>query len=140
MLEIAQRERPDEILHLGDCLRDAQTLSYALPEIPVTMVPGNCDGWTEMPDQLVLERSGVRLLLAHGHQWRVKFGPALALAVARDAGADILLYGHTHQAVCQQEGALWVMNPGTVGGVGAPASYGLVELGVGAPVCRNIPI
>lgn len=138
MLEIARRERPDEILHLGDYLRDAETLSFALPEIPVTMVPGNCDGWTGKPDRLILERAGVKVLMAHGHQWRVKSGPGLALNAAKEAGVDVLLYGHTHQAVCRQEGGLWVMNPGTAGGVGAPASYGLLEITQGVPVCRNI--
>lgn len=82
MLEIVEKENPDEIIHLGDCLRDAETVSFAFSDIPVTMVPGNCDGWTNRRDRLLLERDGVKLLLGHGHQWQVKSTSALALAEA----------------------------------------------------------
>ena len=140
MLDITEREKPDEIIHLGDHLRDAETLSFAFPDIPMARVPGNCDSWTGVPDCLVLEREGVRILLAHGHQWRVKSGPDLAEAAARESGADILLYGHTHAAECRQEGNLWVMNPGTVGGKYARATYGVIEMKDGAVTPRIVPV
>ncbi len=137
MIDIAERERPNEIFHLGDCVRDAETLSYACSGIPVIMVPGNCDGWTGMSDRLLLERSDVRILLAHGHRWHVKSGAGAALADARACGADILLYGHTHQAVCsREEDGLWRVNPGTVGGVYAPATYGVIVLEKGTVTCE----
>lgn len=128
MLEIAEKERPDEILHLGDCWEDAKTLAFAFPQIPTVMVPGNCDRCAGQQETLLLEREGWKLLLGHGHQWRVKSGGAPALAAAREAGADLLLYGHTHVALCLQDSGIWVLNPGTVGGVWAPASYGVVTL------------
>lgn len=141
MIDIAERERPNEIFHLGDCLRDAESLSYACPEIPVIMVPGNCDGWTGMLDRLLLERNGIRILLAHGHRWHVKSGSGAALADARMCDANILLYGHTHQAVCcKEEDGLWRMNPGTVGGIGARATYGVIELRDGKVTCQVRPV
>lgn len=141
MLEIAEREHPNEIFHLGDCVRDAESLSFACPETPVIMVPGNCDGWTGMSERLLLERNGVRILLAHGHRWHVKSGVGGALADARMCGADILLYGHTHQAVCcTEEDGLWRMNPGTAGGVYAPATYGVVLLEGGKISCEVKPV
>ncbi len=137
MIEIVERERPNEIFHLGDRVRDAEELSFAYPEIPVIMVPGNCDGWTGMSERLLLERDGVRILLAHGHRWYVKSGAGGALADARACGADVLLYGHTHQAVCnREEDGLWRMNPGTVGGVGTGATYGVIELHHGKATCK----
>lgn len=140
MLEIVEKEKPDEIIHLGDCLRDAETISFVFPDLPVTMVPGNCDGWTNRRDSLLLERQGVKLLLAHGHQWHVKETSVLALREARAQGADVLLYGHTHRAVCRQEGSVLVLNPGTVGGIGASASYGVVEIGDAGAAGRIIPV
>ena len=128
MLDIAGQVRPDEIIHLGDNLRDAESLSFALPDIPVTMVPGNCDGWTGQPDKLILERGRHKLLLAHGHQWRVKLGSGLALAYAREEHAGVLLYGHTHQAACRWKSGILLLNPGTAGGVGARATYALLDL------------
>ena len=141
MLEIVERERPNEIFHLGDCVRDAESLSYACPGIQVIMVPGNCDGWIGMSERLLLEREEVRILLAHGHRWHVKSGAGAALADARACGADILLYGHTHQAVCRrEEDGLLRMNPGTAGGVYASATYGVILLEDGKISCQIKPV
>lgn len=140
MLDIVEQEKPDEVIHLGDLIRDAQAVSSAFPELPVTMVPGNCDGWTSRKDSLLLERAGVKLLLGHGHQWQVKSTPELALAQTRAVGADVLLYGHTHRAVCRQEGRILLLNPGTVGGRGAPASYGVLAIGTAGAAGRIVPL
>ena len=35
--------------------------------------------------------------MMHGHTRRVKSGPMAAIYAARECGADILLFGHTHQ-------------------------------------------
>lgn len=136
MLEVAAAERPDEILHLGDCLPDVQCLQFAFPGLPIEVVPGNCDGWTDRESFRLLEREGVRLLLGHGHQWQVKLGVMKALTAAQCAQADVLLFGHTHQALCQKEGNLWVLNPGTIGGIGAFPSYGVVTAEGGTAICQ----
>lgn len=128
MIDIVEKEKPDEIIHLGDCWRDAETLNCAYPQIPMYMVPGNCDDGFGKNGKLLLEKEGWKILLAHGHQWRVKSGMALALEIGREAGAHILLYGHTHVADCRQDCGMWVMNPGTVGGRYAPATYGVIEI------------
>ena len=45
--------------------------------------------------------------------------------------ADILLFGHTHRAYCEQLGdGLWVMNPGT-----ARSSYGVITIQQGQTRC-----
>ncbi len=131
MIEVVEREHPNQILHLGDNWRDGESLSFAYPELPVIIVPGNCD-FSNKPQQVLLEQEGVRILMGHGHQWRVKSGIYMALEAAKDARADILLYGHTHMAKCWEEWpGFWVMNPGSVGGVSAPATYGVIELNNG---------
>ena len=105
--------KPDLVLHLGDMLRDAEELSYAYPQQSIVMVPGNCDGWTTQPLQKLLDIQGKKLLLSHGHIWQVKSGYETALAAARQQGADLVLFGHTHRAYCVQEpDGLWVLNPG----------------------------
>ena len=88
------------------------------------MVPGNCDGWTTQPLQKLLDIQGKKLLLSHGHIWQVKSGYETALATARQQGADLVLFGHTHRAYCVQEpDGLWVLNPGA-----ARDSYGVVTI------------
>ena len=116
--------KPDLVLHLGDMLRDAEELSYAYPQQSIVMVPGNCDGWTTKPLQKLLDIQGKKLLLSHGHIWQVKSGCETALAAARQQGADLVLFGHTHRAYCVQEpDGLWVLNPGA-----ARDSYGVVTI------------
>lgn len=140
MIDFVETEKPDEIIHLGDCIQDAETLSHAYPEIPVSMVPGNCDFCIKRKGVLCLERDGYNILMAHGHQWRVKSGPALAIEYAREVCADVLLYGHTHEAVCWQENDMWIMNPGTAGGKGARAGCGVIETTDGDLHCRLLSV
>lgn len=123
MIDAVEEQRPDQIIHLGDLLRDAEQLAGLYPQIPVCMVPGNCDGWTDVPAKKLIELRGRRILLSHGHLWGVKSGYESAMAEARRAGADILLFGHTHRAYCQRFPGLWVMNPGS-----SRSSYGTILL------------
>ena len=88
------------------------------------MVPGNCDGWTTAPAIKRITLQGRDILLSHGHLWGVKGGYDKAIGEARKSGVDILLFGHTHRAYCQQlEDGLWVMNPGA-----SRTSYGTILL------------
>ena len=135
MLSAVADEAPDQIIHLGDLEEDAEAVSYAYPRIPVCMVPGNCDGWTTHALKKQITLAGVPILLSHGHLWGVKQSYHAAYADARACGARILLFGHTHRALCEQlEDGLWVMNPGM-----SRSSYGLIELEDGQIRCAVLP-
>lgn len=135
MARAVDLECPDQILHLGDLVRDAERLADWYPELPLTNVCGNCDGWCNTPDERLIAVGGRRLMLTHGHGYRVKAGPELAVEAARARGADVLLFGHTHQPLCECRGGLWVMNPGAVG---APIrrTYGVIVVENGVLDCR----
>ena len=124
--------RPQQVIHLGDMISDAEEVAEHYPKLPFCMVPGNCDGWmisVPLKKQITLE--GKSILLSHGHRWEVKRGYSLAIADARVVGADILLFGHTHNPLCEQlEDGLWMMNPGA-----ARSSYGLIEIEDGTISC-----
>ena len=125
MMDAVAAHQPDQIIHLGDLMDDAESLGYAYPTLPVCMVPGNCDGWTMAPLKKQICLAGRQILLSHGHLWGVKSGYAAAIADARACGAHILLFGHTHRAVCEQlEDGLWMMNPGS-----SRSTYGIIEIG-----------
>ena len=131
MYAAIDRHSPHQAIHLGDLMDDAEEVAQHYPKLPFCMVPGNCDGWTTAPVKKQIVLDGKSILLSHGHRWGVKSGYAAALADARAAGADILLFGHTHRAVCeQQEDGLWMMNPGP-----ARSSYGLIEITDGTVAC-----
>lgn len=134
MYEAVDRHKPDLVVHLGDVMRDAEELSYAYPQQAIVMVPGNCDGWTTEPLQKLLEIQGKKILFSHGHIWHVKSGYDAALAAARQAGADLVMFGHTHRAYCvREEDGLWVLNPGS-----ARYSYGIVTIAGGELDCQLV--
>lgn len=118
-------EKPDQVFHLGDVNRDARRLSMSFPQLPIAAVMGNCDAWSggDAPDQLVLNIEGIRFFLCHGHMQRVKMGNALLLREGQAAQADVVCFGHTHKAVCQTVSGVWLVNPGSIGGMGAQATY-----------------
>ena len=127
MWQVTELEQPDGILHLGDLVQDAQRLSEYYPEVPLYNVCGNCDGWCDTADEHLLTIGGRKLLLTHGHRYRVKMGQELAVAAAREAQADVLLYGHTHIPLCDRQGELWIVNPGSIRGP-VRRTYALIEL------------
>lgn len=60
MADVVRLEHPDRVLHMGDLARDAEELARQFPDIPVTYVPGNCDGRRpDLPDEQVLYPGGV---------------------------------------------------------------------------------
>lgn len=135
MIHTVGAQRPDLVIHLGDLMRDAEELGFAYPELPLVSVPGNCDGWTTEPAVRQFQAEGKSILLSHGHLWQVKQGYGPAIAQARKAGADILLFGHTHRAYCEKLEGLWVMNPGA-----SRSSYGTILLENGRAECFVTPM
>lgn len=122
--------RPDAIIHLGDYYDDGEILKEEYPAIRFYQVPGNCDRFRTPPfaqDILIDSLGGVSMYMTHGHLHGVKSGTGKLLAAARVSKADIVLYGHTHQAECyRDDSGLWVMNPGSCGSYGGSA--GLIEI------------
>ena len=120
-----ETEHPQLLLFLGDGLRDAEALQERFPSLPIRTVPGNCDwGSAEEPEQL-LEIDGVRILMMHGHTRRVKYSMMNACYAAQEAGAQVLLYGHTHIPSVDYDGTLYTLNPGTIGDR-LRATYGIL--------------
>ena len=126
MVQAVERERPYLIIHLGDHDRDAMRLAERYPEIPLWSVSGNCD-YGAGPEKIVETLDGVRFFITHGHTLRVKYGLLRAELAAREAEANVLLFGHTHRALCEWHNGLWILNPGTCSGMG-PVTYGVIEL------------
>lgn len=132
MQRAVERERPDRLYHLGDVRQDLERLSMACPHLPIDGVLGNCDGWTAGMHQMEVEWEGLRLMLTHGHLYRVKSGLGALAAEGERLGVQGVLFGHTHQAMAQRrESGLWLINPGSIGGVRAPATYALLTVAGG---------
>lgn len=134
MARCVEMVQPRHILHLGDCIRDAEALQALFPTIAMDMVPGNCDWGRTEPGEVLLELGGQRILMMHGHTRAVKHTTMNARYAAREAGADILLFGHTHYSMADYDGTLHTMNPGSVGDYHAP-TYGVISIESGRVDC-----
>lgn len=117
---------PRSIIHLGDCWRDAEELHDLYPRIPLEQVPGNCDFGRFEATERLLFLEDKRVLIAHGHTMNVKYGLLSAQYRAQEKGADILLFGHTHEPLVENDGALILLNPGSIGDRSHP-TYGVLE-------------
>lgn len=115
MLDAVECYRPDVAFHLGDVVRDGEELRRACPQLTLYQVRGNCDyGAAGYQTEGVARLEGKTIFYLHGHTRQVKSGPNLAVAEARAAGADILLFGHTHRPLCQRYGEVLAVNPGAI--------------------------
>lgn len=103
----------DAVIHLGDGGADAVLLREIL-DVPVINVAGNCDQGSTAPRELVWECEGKRILLTHGDAYQVKSGLAGLQKRAEEAEADAVLFGHTHQAVCENSSGRLLINPGAL--------------------------
>jgi len=130
LLDAVEKEQPDMVFHLGDLVEDAEALSYACPKLPMHNVEGNCDAWcasTGVPATMLQQAGGACFLLTHGHLFHAKSGASALLREGRRLKADAVLYGHTHIPLVQREpDGLWLINPGTAGGVGNRPTYAVI--------------
>ncbi len=113
-----ERTKPDQIIHLGDCWRDAEALKERFPLLPVAQVPGNCDACdlrARGPEQRLLTLEGHKVLITHGHRYHVKSGLLALSYAAREVGAELCLFGHTHIQHQESFDGLTLLNPGSIG-------------------------
>lgn len=122
---------PDLIIHLGDHLRDARNLQMTFPQIPMESVPGNCDYAPGEEVVKLIAPMGVSIMLTHGHTYRVKYETMPLLNAAFFQGADIVLFGHTHEPLNTIVQGLHVVNPGSAG-KGRHPTWAKIELEDGA--------
>lgn len=118
MTAAVARTQPQQILHLGDCWRDAAALRRAFPRLPIAQVPGNCDAYdlsARGPSELTLTFEGHRVFLCHGHRYHVKSGLLALRYAAEEAEAELCLFGHTHLPCLERCGGLTLLNPGSIG-------------------------
>lgn len=140
MVAAARRAAPDVLIHLGDYIRDAWALRAAFPTLPLYAVAGNCDFSAREPDTQLVLLGPVRVLLTHGHRYGVKNGTDSLLAAAREQGAALVLYGHTHIPRCETLGGVTLLNPGSAG-TGRTPTFAAAEIGEdGGIFCRILNI
>ncbi|AFA47112.1 metallophosphoesterase family protein [Acetobacterium woodii] len=132
----------DVIIHLGDYVEDALYLR-TITNTPVHILKGNLDSYAN-EGSMVLETTlgGFTFFASHGHKYGVKNNLDRLYYAGMEKNAQVVLYGHTHQAYINDDGRMLVMNPGSVGAprMGDPESYGLITIEKGNLDAKIIPL
>lgn len=108
------REKPfDMLFHCGDVCGDEDMIRYhAGPQC--YMVAGNNDFWGNLPATISLKLGKHNIWMTHGHRYGIDFGPDRLYYAGLEAGADIILFGHTHRPVIEENNGVWLVNPGSL--------------------------
>jgi len=111
----------DEIWHAGD-IGDVQVMEPLEAIKPVVAVYGNIDSPTlrqRYPEQVWVEREGVRIWMLHIGGYPGRYAPAvLAKLRSSDPPPALFICGHSHIAKVQRDerfGGMLTMNPGAAG-------------------------
>jgi len=114
---------PDYVLHLGDMCEDCHRLEDMFPRKLIVCVKGNNDYFDKSyPLERCFELGGKRIFMCHGHKYNVKSSLISLVYRAKEQGADIVLYGHTHLPHKEDYDGMLIINPGTVG------TYAVIEI------------
>ncbi|BBF44348.1 phosphoesterase [Lachnospiraceae bacterium KM106-2] len=120
----------DLLIHLGD-IEEYEDEIELIAGCKTEMVAGNNDYFSKLPKEKVIEIGDYRIFITHGHRYGVYYGTEQLKEAAREHGATIALYGHTHIPYLSQSGDVTVMNPGSVTlprQDGRVPSYGILEI------------
>lgn len=128
----------DVILHLGDHGADLPASSDSVPE--TYAIRGNSDTRKNLPEELLLNFCGHTIFMCHGHRYDVKQDLGRLYYRGLELGADILLFGHTHQAICHRKEEVLILNPGSAARPhpGEHPSAAVIELEAGSCKARII--
>ena len=129
MASITLQEQPQMVVHLGDHYGDALTLRDRYPYIPMHFVMGNTDFIGSGETEQVLKIEGRRVFMTHGHLFNVKNGLNTIYLKGRSLQADLVLFGHTHVPLFEEEHGFALFNPGSCNFYGrghAAPTYGRI--------------
>ncbi|MCI6276645.1 MAG: metallophosphoesterase [Clostridium sp.] len=103
----------DVVLHLGDNVSDVEIIKKEIGK-DVIFVKGNCDIERSAKVEQLIELENKKILMTHGHEYGVKSSLLNLNYRAKELGADIALYGHSHIASIEKHDGVWFVNPGSV--------------------------
>lgn len=106
----AYRNQVDAIFHCGD---SEMTVDDPLFK-DVYVVKGNNDYGTTFPTELQPVIGETKVFMTHGHLYDVSMSLTRLDLRARELGAAVVLYGHTHQLAAEMSQGRLYVNPGSI--------------------------
>lgn len=125
--DIFKRENAaaDVIAHCGDGAPSMLNMGEYTFGKPVYTCRGNCDSSAYGLENVTLfEVGGKRVLLTHGHLYQAKLTLENLTYAALEKEAQIVLFGHTHEAGYEYYKNVWLINPGCA----AEREYAVIDI------------
>ena len=94
----------------GSCV-DIVCTKYKIGD--VVAVSGNCDFFSDYPNERLVNLDGTLIFLTHGNKYGVKSTLNYLKEKAKEEQADIVLFGHTHIPYVEEWHNIYFANPGT---------------------------
>ena len=120
----------DAVIHLGDYYADAMRLAAELA-VPMHAVKGDND-FEEGLYERVVELSGRRLFLTHGHFFEGPEALDELAAEARSRDCAAALFGHTHAPIVERRDGVLLVNPGALYFAEAKKTFALLQIRPGS--------
>ena len=128
----------DKIVFLGDGLGDLIELFEF--EDKTIKVAGNCDFTLRANKQAVFELEGVKFLAVHGDLYGVKSSLDRLTSYAKQIGAKVVLFGHTHKPIIEKRDGITLVNPGTLSNYGDRETFAFITVKDGEVEPKIIPL
>lgn len=112
--KVIQQVSPfDMLIHLGDLEGSDQFLKERL-NCPIEMVSGNNDYFTNIERDKEIYIGRYKVMLTHGHRYKVNWGTDIIKEWARNNDAQIVMFGHTHVPQIDMSSDIIALNPGSI--------------------------
>lgn len=112
---IEQHKDITHIIHCGDMAEDCEYLEMVYGKThSICSVCGNNDFFSHYPFNRIIKCEGHLIYVTHGHKERVKSGLYKLKSTAKEKGADICIFGHTHTQFYENND-IHILNPGSIG-------------------------
>lgn len=129
--EALQREgKIDLMIHLGDAEGYEDDIAD-MAGCPLEIIAGNNDFFSRLNNEKEIQIGKYKILITHGHYYYVTAGVANIKKEAAGRGMDIVMFGHTHRPLLEEEKGIIALNPGSISYPrqdGRQASYAIMEL------------
>ncbi|MBE4908186.1 metallophosphoesterase [Bacillus luteolus] len=100
----------DLLIHCGD----SELIHNADEMLQFISVRGNCDHDQELPTEQVVKVGDKEVLITHGHLYNVKMTLMNLNYRAKELGASIVCFGHSHVAGAEMIDETLFINPGSI--------------------------
>lgn len=108
LLKLLKNNQVDYYIHCGDIFMTYDGLNLN----NFYIARGNND-FGNIPDELLITLDGLKFFVVHGHRYDVDYNLDHLSYIAREKGADIVCFGHTHQPCQVIQDNILIINPGS---------------------------